>query len=119
MSSIMNERAANLLELMKAHRFWIEVVCTTAAALIMCILLGRGSHARADRLEVEAERLEKLVAAYGRWSREFRPSTRNEERDWTVSENEVRSLGIIEPRGIAVAQTISRAADQVGIDARV
>jgi hypothetical protein len=115
----MNQRLADVLRVVRAHRFWIELASTTAIVLIICVVLGRAAHARADLLEQEAQRLERVVAAYGRWSREFRPATRNESLGWTASENGVRSLGIVEPKGIAVAQMIARAADRIGLDARV
>jgi hypothetical protein len=115
----MNERLDDMLRVLRAHRFWIEVACTTAIVLIICAVLGRAVHTRADRLEQEAQRLERVLAAYGRWSREFRPASRNESLGWTASENDVRSLGIVDPKGIAVAQMVAHAADRIGLDARV
>lgn len=110
-------RLRPLLQSARERRFWLECAALTLLALLAAGAIGRSALARAEALETEASRGERIHQGLQRWTREIQWPTPAESLEWRASQD---ALAFFEGRAaepLAVAHLVAQRAEEVGVGA--
>ena len=106
-----NEIAARLRE----HAFAAWIVAAVAVIIICAVAVGTIAFRRAARLDEHAVALRNSLGRVDSWRTGFQPASPAESVAWLEAEQAVRDLGLTLSTRVALAEVLSRRAEQIGI----
>ena len=103
------------LSWLRSHRLWVECATLTLLGLLAAFSLGYAALSRTSTLNERVADLQRIDAAFDRWTTQLQHPGTRERSSWRESEQSLRSLGAEAAEPLSLAQVVSQRAQEVGI----